>query len=92
MRSARTRARLVSDKPLDLNKHRGMAEQKTTDIRRILADVENKRKGPARSAEGTRKPTFVGSGRFLAGGSRQGALCFEFVRRGSDWRVARYAG
>ena len=44
MRSARTRARLVSDKPLDLNKHRGMAEQKTTDIRRILADVENNAK------------------------------------------------
>ena len=44
MRSARTRARLASDKPLDLNKRRGMAEQKTTDIRRILADVENNAK------------------------------------------------
>jgi hypothetical protein len=32
----------VSDKPFDLDKqHRGMAEQKATDIRRILADVEN---------------------------------------------------
>jgi hypothetical protein len=31
----------VSDKPLDLDKHRGMAAQKATDIRRILADVEN---------------------------------------------------
>jgi hypothetical protein len=30
----------VSDKPLDLDKHRGMAAQKATDIRRILADVE----------------------------------------------------
>jgi hypothetical protein len=40
MRSALTRARLVSDKPLDLDKHRGMAEQKAADIRRILADVE----------------------------------------------------
>jgi hypothetical protein len=28
MRSALTRVRLVSDKPLDLDKHRGMAEQK----------------------------------------------------------------
>jgi hypothetical protein len=44
MRSAWTRARLVSDKPLDLNKHRGMAEQKATGIRRILADVENNAK------------------------------------------------
>jgi hypothetical protein len=41
MRSARTRARLVSNKPLDLNKHRGTAEQKVTDIQRILTDVEN---------------------------------------------------
>jgi hypothetical protein len=31
----------VSDKPLDLDKHRGMAEQKATDIRRALAEVEN---------------------------------------------------
>jgi hypothetical protein len=37
MRSALMRARLVSDKALDLDKHRGMAEQKATDIRRILA-------------------------------------------------------
>ena len=37
-------ARLVSDKPLDLDKHRGMAEQKATDIRRILAHVENNAK------------------------------------------------
>ena len=35
------RARLVSDKPLDLDKHRGMAAQKATDIRRALADIEN---------------------------------------------------
>jgi hypothetical protein len=34
----------VSDKQLDLDKHRGMAEQKATDIRRILADVENNAK------------------------------------------------
>jgi hypothetical protein len=33
--------RLVTDKPLDLDKHRGMAAQKATDIRRILTNVEN---------------------------------------------------
>jgi hypothetical protein len=44
MRNASTRARPVSDKPLDLDKHRGMAAQKATDIRRILADVENNAK------------------------------------------------
>ena len=31
----------MSDKPVDLDKHRGMAAQKATDIRRILAEVEN---------------------------------------------------
>jgi hypothetical protein len=31
----------VSDKLLDLDKHRGMAAQKATDIRRALAQVEN---------------------------------------------------
>jgi hypothetical protein len=31
----------MSDKPLDLDKHRGMAAQKATDIRRALAEVEN---------------------------------------------------
>jgi hypothetical protein len=31
----------MSDEPLDLDKHRGMAAQKATDIRRALADVEN---------------------------------------------------
>jgi hypothetical protein len=41
MRSASTRAHPVSDKPLDLDQHRGMAAQKATDIRRILAEVEN---------------------------------------------------
>src|ERR1700732_1680949 len=41
MRSALTRARLVTDKPLDLDQHRGMAAQKATDIRRVLAEVEN---------------------------------------------------
>src|SRR3954468_24789251 len=30
----------MSDNPVDLDKHRGMAAQKATDIRRVLADVE----------------------------------------------------
>ena len=34
----------MSDKPLDLDSHRGMAAQKATDMRRILADVENNAK------------------------------------------------
>jgi hypothetical protein len=31
----------VSDQQLDLDRHRGMAAQKATDIRRALAEVEN---------------------------------------------------
>jgi hypothetical protein len=34
----------VNDEPLDLDKHRGMAAQKATDIRRVLAEVENNAK------------------------------------------------
>ncbi len=30
----------MSDSPVDLDKHRGMAAQKATDIRRTLAEVE----------------------------------------------------
>ena len=31
----------MTDKPLDLDRHRGMAAQKATDLRRVLAEVEN---------------------------------------------------
>ena len=34
------RVRRMNDNPVDLDKHRGMAAQKATDMRRILADVE----------------------------------------------------
>ena len=40
MRNALMRARRVNDPPVDLYKHRGMAAQKATDIRRVVADVE----------------------------------------------------
>jgi hypothetical protein len=30
----------MTDTPVDLDKHRGMASQKATDIRRVLAEVE----------------------------------------------------
>ena len=30
----------MTDNPIELDKHRGMAAQKATDIRRVLADVE----------------------------------------------------
>ena len=34
----------MSETPIDLDKHRGMAAQKATDIRRVIADVETKAK------------------------------------------------
>ena len=34
----------MSDKPLDLDKYRGMAAQKATDLRRILTDLERNAK------------------------------------------------
>src|SRR5258708_12294716 len=34
----------MNDIPIDLDKHRGMAAQKATDIRRVVADVETKAK------------------------------------------------
>ena len=40
MRSAMMRAHLVSEDPIDLDKHRGMAAQKATDIRRVVAEIE----------------------------------------------------
>jgi hypothetical protein len=40
MRGASTQARLVSDRPVELDKHRGMAAQKATDVRRVIAEVD----------------------------------------------------
>jgi hypothetical protein len=34
------RVHRMNDDPVDLDKHRDMAAQKATDIRRVLADVE----------------------------------------------------
>src|ERR1700741_89517 len=41
MRSASMRVRRMGEEPLDLDKHRGMAAQKATDLRRTLVEVEN---------------------------------------------------
>ncbi len=40
MRSAAPRPVPVTDDPVDLDKHRGMAAQKATEIRRLLLEVE----------------------------------------------------
>src|SRR4051795_8967192 len=40
MRNASMRARRMTETPIELDKHRGMAAQKATDIRRVIAEVE----------------------------------------------------
>jgi len=40
-RSESMRVHLMTDEPFDLDKHRGMAAQKATDLRRVLAEVES---------------------------------------------------
>jgi hypothetical protein len=44
MRNDWTHACPMNDGPLDLDRHRGMAAQKATDIRRALAEVETNAK------------------------------------------------
>jgi hypothetical protein len=34
----------VTDKPIDLDQHRGMAAQKATDLRRLMSEVEDNEK------------------------------------------------
>src|ERR1700749_1906661 len=41
MRSGSMQAPPMTDEPLDLDKHRGIAAQKATDLRRALAEVES---------------------------------------------------
>lgn len=41
MHNALMRVRRMNKEPFDLDKHRGMAAQKATDLRRTLVEVEN---------------------------------------------------
>jgi hypothetical protein len=41
MRNESMQAGTMTDEPLDLDKHRGMAAQKATDLRRAIAEVES---------------------------------------------------
>ena len=63
----------MSDQPLDLDKHRGMAA-KNRPTYGVLADVENNARDLRDRQGGARKPTSVGSGCFPAGSGRQGTL------------------
>jgi hypothetical protein len=57
----------MTDKTIDLDHHRGMAAQKATDLRRLLADVEaNERALRARQDELNRAFETAGSARSLS--------------------------
>ena len=71
----------MTDKPVDLDKHRGMAAQKATDLRRLLSEVEANatilRRAPGRAGNPARR----GAGRDLDGSRREGALSARSLRR-----------
>jgi hypothetical protein len=58
------------DEPLDLDSHRGMAAQKATDVRRVLAEVEAHARELARAPGRSGRLSFFGSRSVVAGGSR----------------------
>ena len=71
----------MTDEPLDLDKHRGMAAQKATDLRRALAEVESNAKTCAIGRPSS-KASSLGAGHVLAGSGRQGTLRPESLCRG----------
>ncbi len=72
----------MTDEPFDLDKHRGMAAQKATDLRRALAEVESSARNLRDRQARFRKSIAVAASYFLAGCGRQGALCLESLCRG----------
>ena len=72
----------MSDTPIDLDKHRGMAAQKATDIRRVIADVEANAKLLRDKQDVVEIQLLAVPADRLAGGGRQGALRAESVSAG----------
>ena len=69
----------MNDNPVDLDKHRGMAAQKATDIRRVLADVEANAK-LLRDRQGVVEIQLLAVPASLVGRSGgKGALRSEFI-------------
>ena len=69
----------MNDNPVDLDKHRGMAAQKATDIRRVLADVEANAR-LLRDRQGVVEIQLLSvPGRLVARSGRKGALRPELV-------------
>jgi hypothetical protein len=56
----------MTDKTIDLDHHRGMAAQKATELRRLLADVAANEKAFAHPPRRIGNPSAEGAGRELA--------------------------
>ena len=69
----------MSETPIELDNHRGMAAQKATDIRRVLADVEANAKLLRDHQAAVELQLLAVPATSLAGGGRQGVLRFESV-------------
>ena len=83
MRSGSMQARPMTDEPLDLDMHRGMAAQKATDLRRALAEVEsNARNLRERQAHFESQLLSVPAASW-PDAARQSALCLEPLCRGT---------
>jgi hypothetical protein len=70
----------MSEQPFDLDKHRGMAAQKATDLRRTLAEVETHAKELC-AIDRPRSKTSFPSSADLAGSRGQGQIRIESLRR-----------
>ena len=64
----------VTDKPVEVDEHRGMAAQKSTETRRRLREVEADQVGPAPPPTGIQALCRDRSVDELAGGGREGAI------------------
>lgn len=74
------RVRRVTETPIEFDKHRGMAAQKATDIRRGIAEVEANAK-LLRDKQGVVKSRSSPHGHLVARGGGQGALRAQPVFR-----------
>ena len=64
----------MTDKTIDLDKHRGMAAQKATDLRRMLAEVKANETALRLRQEELESHLIAASGRQLARSCREGPL------------------
>ena len=71
----------MTEKTIDLDQHRGMAAQKATDLRRLLADVEANEKALRLRQEELETSPALGAGQELGRSRREDALSSQALRR-----------